>query len=874
MKQIFSKKSLFFLLLILISIGFFLNKKENIFLIPEKLGLGIENPAWTLDVAHTFVPESGTGGLTPQLSHYNAARIQQTIKVDKELFNADTESLYGVTNYIANASTSQSYLVGIHGDVYVTGPGNIGPQMIVGLWGTANYDGTGNDINMLMGLRGEITVNSGSGVDLASIYAAKPELNGGETENAFGLYIEDMAGMGINRAKYPWAIYSEGKNPSYFGGSIGLGTVMPLATLDVRSTSGIRLGGTATKYINLFTTGGGNDINTAGGDLFLEYDKTNAVDILNGSLRVNTDGKVGLGTVSPSAALDITSSLGIRIGSSSKFLTIYTSGGGNDINTGGGDLFLEYDKTNAVDILNGSLRVNTDGKVGLGTASPSVALDITSSTGVRIGSSTKSLTFYTSGAGNDIKSLGGTLFLNYDRLQTVDIQNGQAYFGTDGNVGIGTTSPLAKLDVSGTASVSGNFYLGNSLRSSNSPLSFDYKADVNTWATAMFIANTGYVGIGTTSPNNPLTVNNVAGIRSGTDIKYIDIYTSGGGNDINSSHTLHLNYGNNQAVSIGEGGTSNLYVSGNTGIGTLIPGSYKLYVNGSLAVNSDTADKTGSTSWGTLSDVRLKDLQGNYVLGLNEIMQLNPIKFNYKAGNPLGVDFTKTYIGFSAQDVQKIIPEAVSLRPDGYLRLNSDPIMWAMLNAIKEQQTEITSQSAVLKSQSEQKDIVDLIKKTISEAITVFKNTVTYLADVIFEGRVIFKDKDLAGYAIIKQNAKEVKIIYEKPYETEPIVNVTAKKENISFAVTNESKDGFTIKLNSTASEDLYFSWIAILVKDAKTYESSDSVVSSPESVMPTSTPVVEPTITQNQIPTIEPPTLEASPTPATQSGNIPTILE
>lgn len=46
-------------------------------------------------------------------------------------------------------------------------------------------------------------------------------------------------------------------------------------------------------------------------------------------------------------------------------------------------------------------------------------------------------------------------------------------------------------------------------------------------------------------------------------------------------------------------------------------------------------------------------------------------------------------MGFSAQEVQKLIPEAVSANSKGYLMLNNDPILWAMLNAIKEQQEQI-----------------------------------------------------------------------------------------------------------------------------------------------------------------------------------------
>ena len=46
-------------------------------------------------------------------------------------------------------------------------------------------------------------------------------------------------------------------------------------------------------------------------------------------------------------------------------------------------------------------------------------------------------------------------------------------------------------------------------------------------------------------------------------------------------------------------------------------------------------------------------------------------------------------IGVGAQAVQKVIPEAVTKNAEGYLMVNNDPIIWTMLNAIKEQQKEI-----------------------------------------------------------------------------------------------------------------------------------------------------------------------------------------
>jgi len=70
-------------------------------------------------------------------------------------------------------------------------------------------------------------------------------------------------------------------------------------------------------------------------------------------------------------------------------------------------------------------------------------------------------------------------------------------------------------------------------------------------------------------------------------------------------------------------------------------------------------------------------------------MQLQPIRYQYRKDNALGLKSDGENIGFGAQSLQKIIPEAVSTNSSGYLIVNNDPILWTMLNAIKEQQKEI-----------------------------------------------------------------------------------------------------------------------------------------------------------------------------------------
>jgi len=134
----------------------------------------------------------------------------------------------------------------------------------------------------------------------------------------------------------------------------------------------------------------------------------------------------------------------------------------------------------------------------------------------------------------------------------------------------------------------------------------------------------------------------------------------------------------NSAVTVPANG---LIVEGGVGIATSNP-------TATLSVNG-TANKPGGGSWDIFSDERLKNIKGRFNTGLKAVMQLQPIRYEYKPGNALSLKSTGENIGFGAQQLQKIIPEAVHTNQNGYLMVNNDPIMWTMLNAIQEQQKQI-----------------------------------------------------------------------------------------------------------------------------------------------------------------------------------------
>jgi hypothetical protein len=120
--------------------------------------------------------------------------------------------------------------------------------------------------------------------------------------------------------------------------------------------------------------------------------------------------------------------------------------------------------------------------------------------------------------------------------------------------------------------------------------------------------------------------------------------------------------------------------AGDIGIGTAAPG-------GQFELSLNEGRKPTSNTWTIPSDARLKNVNGIYQKGLAEILQLKPIRYNYKNTDKRTFDpkvLDKEAFGFLAQEVQPLFPEAVGTDPDGYLNFDLHPILIASINALKE----------------------------------------------------------------------------------------------------------------------------------------------------------------------------------------------
>lgn len=197
----------------------------------------------------------------------------------------------------------------------------------------------------------------------------------------------------------------------------------------------------------------------------------------------------------------------------------------------------------------------------------------------------------------------------------------------------------------------------------------------------------GFVGIntGTDTLLRPLTVEGAGGLSVGTSqtAAGIAIQTTGSVGEVKGVKNNGSAF-NALQLSTGVNPTMYLDTSGNVGIGTSSPIA-QLHTTGTVRFSNFgagtlTTDASGNVS--VSSDERLKNIDAPFTRGLADIVKLSPIQYHWNATS--GLDTGTQYAGFSAQNVQQAIPEAVGSSTSGYLTLQDRPLIAALVNAIKE----------------------------------------------------------------------------------------------------------------------------------------------------------------------------------------------
>jgi hypothetical protein len=226
--------------------------------------------------------------------------------------------------------------------------------------------------------------------------------------------------------------------------------------------------------------------------------------------------------------------------------------------------------------------------------------------------------------------------------------------------------------------------------------------------TAMTVDTSQNVGIGTTSPTfssgSGLAVQRagVATIRMDdtTHSTAFELKAANGAVAISGRGNYPLLFETNGAEVMRIDSSGNLLVGMTTAIGTGINSSSNFYVGSAGSYwkttnfsatyyfnynGSDKASINGSTgAYTALSDANKKKDFETSIIGLAEVMQLQPKLFRMLDD----VDDAPKQLGFIAQEVQPLIPQAYSEQdgPDGkkFIGLHDRPIIAALTKAIQE----------------------------------------------------------------------------------------------------------------------------------------------------------------------------------------------
>jgi hypothetical protein len=265
--------------------------------------------------------------------------------------------------------------------------------------------------------------------------------------------------------------------------------------------------------------------------------------------------------------------------------------------------------------------------------------------GIDSGSSNGQLAFYTTASGTSTERV------------RVD---------ASGNVGIGTASPIAKLQVAG----------GRTFLCANSEL-FSLGLQYN--------SSTGQYYLGATNSATPdLVFSNVGGterMRLDSSGNLLVGQTAASQTTVGSFVKPNGEFSGCQAASTNAGGTQwNTYSTG--------AGAFRFYVGMGGTVFAT------STTISAISDIRYKENVRDLNVGLAEIMALQPRLYDWKEGK--GADI-KNARGFIAQEFEQVFPDLIDEwkdpAPEGedpYKSVRADLIP-VLVKAIQEQQAIITS---------------------------------------------------------------------------------------------------------------------------------------------------------------------------------------
>ena len=277
------------------------------------------------------------------------------------------------------------------------------------------------------------------------------------------------------------------------------------------------------------------------------------------------------------------------------------------------------------------------------------------------------------------------------------------------NVGVGTSNPTAKLDVRGDTVIDGD------LRFTGALIGAFPGSGSWTGAGAQLYVLGSNVGVGTSSPSAVLdvlgtqrvTTDSVGGVLLGNTASNVDgasvVQIAGDANAARPPLATYMGLASTQTQirfdnphgSVGEIMTedSNLVIAGHAGLASVHFSSNGFIGVGTSAPSAELTVAGGIYATGDIvasSDIRKKFALESLVDPLGIVQQLRGFKYKY-VNRPK--QNGHKYLGLIAQDVEKVLPEVIYEDAQGFKSVAYGNMMALMVECIKELKSQIDAVS-------------------------------------------------------------------------------------------------------------------------------------------------------------------------------------